>query len=139
MEVYHFAAERRMPVLNHSWSVEEMEKIAPMFPGVDFIFGHYGGAQDAVLKRFANVYANIWNMGPLGFWSGESGTSPGKFVYGSDTFMNPASVGIGLVVYADIPDGYKRLILGQTMARLLDKAGALPPAIREKYRGFAGV
>ena len=47
--------------------------------------------------------------------------------------MNPISVGIGLVVYADIPEKAKRLILGQTQARLLEKVGALPPGLRDEY------
>ena len=47
--------------------------------------------------------------------------------------MNPMSVGIGLVVYADIPDDHKRLILGLSQARLLEKADALPPALKDKY------
>jgi len=58
---------------------------------------------------------------------------PEKFLFGSDAFMNPISVGIGMVVYADVPDDHKRLILGLTQARLLEKVGALPAALKDKY------
>ena len=46
--------------------------------------------------------------------------------------MNPVSVGIGPVVYADITDEDKRKILGLNVARILDKAGALPQELKEK-------
>jgi len=38
-----------------------------------------------------------------------------------------------MVVYADVPDDHKRLILGLTQARLLEKVGALPAALKDKY------
>jgi len=127
MELYRFAAERGMLVFNHWWSPEEMGRIAPQFPGVDFMFAHYSFVQDDVLRDLPNVYANIWTLDSLGFLErGVRNVGPEKFTFGSDGFMNVLSVGIGLVVYADIPDEQKRMILGGTMARLLDKVGALP-------------
>jgi hypothetical protein len=44
------------------------------------------------------------------------------------------SVGIGPVVFAPIPDEEKRMILGLTQARLLDKVAALPESIKERYK-----
>ncbi len=133
MALYRFAADHNMLILNHSWSDEEIVKIAGMYPGTDFIFGHYSSGRDPILKDFPNVYANIWNLGPLGFIErGVRSVGAEKFLFGSDAFMNPISVGIGLVVYADIPDADKRLILGRTQAGLLEKVGALPPALKEK-------
>jgi len=109
MEVYRFAAKRNMLVINHYWPPEVLWKIARLFPSVDF--RHIGFIEDGVRKA-----------------------GPGKFLYGSDAFMNPMSVGIGLVAYADIPDEHKRLILGENMARLLDKVGALPRPLRGASR-----
>ena len=43
-------------------------------------------------------------------------------------------VGIGPVVFAPIPDEQKRMILGLTQARLLDKVGVLPMAIKKRYK-----
>jgi len=134
MAVYRFAAEHNMLILNHNWTNEEIASIARQFPSVDFIMGHYGNSRDPVLKEFSNVYANIWNLGNLGFLErGIQNVGPEKFLFGSDAFMNPMSVGIGLVVYADIPDDHKRLILGLSQARLLEKADALPPGLKDKY------
>jgi hypothetical protein len=45
--------------------------------------------------------------------------------------MNDPSVGLGMVVYAAIPDDQKRAILGLNMARLLDRAGALPTGLKK--------
>jgi len=133
MAVYRFAAERNMLILDHSWTAEEITRIAAEFPRIDFIFGHYGSRQDDILIEFDNVYANIWSLGSLGFLErGVARVGPHKFLYGSDAFMNPISVGIGIVVYADLPDDHKRLILGRTQARLLEKVGALPATLREK-------
>jgi predicted TIM-barrel fold metal-dependent hydrolase len=132
--VYRFAREHNMLILNHNWTNEEISNIARQFPSIDFILGHYGNARDPLLKEFSNVYANIWSLGNWGFVErGIANVGPEKFLFGSDAFMNPVSVGIGMVVYADIPDNHKRLILGLNQARLLDKVGALSPGIKKKY------
>jgi len=131
MEVYRFAEAHNMLVINHWWTVEELSKISAQFPGVDFIMAHYGSGHDALLKERPNVHANIWTLGSLGFMEcAIRSVGPQKLMFGSDAFMNPMSVGIGLVVYADIPDEHKRMILGENMARLLDKVGALPGALK---------
>jgi predicted TIM-barrel fold metal-dependent hydrolase len=134
MALYRFAAERDMLVLNHSWTNDEIARIAGEFLSVDFICGHYGPARDAVLRDFPNVYTSIWNLAAMGFLErGVGAVGPEKFLFGSDAFMNPISVGIGLVVYADISDDAKRMILGLTQARLLDRVGALPRSIKDRH------
>jgi predicted TIM-barrel fold metal-dependent hydrolase len=138
MAVYEYAARRGMLVFNHAWDSDVMMRIAPRFPGVDFIFGHYHAGLDAVLKDRPNVYTNIWSVDSSGFLDrGIANVGAGKFMLGSDAFGNPMSVGIGLVVFAHVGEADKRLILGLTAARLLDKAGALPGPIRRKYRSIA--
>ena len=130
MELYRFAAAHHMLILNHSWTREEITRVAAEFPQIDFIFGHYGQWQDPILKDYPNVYANIWTLSPLGFLErGIRNVGADKFLFGSDAFMNPISVGIGLVVYAAISDEDKRKVLGQTQARLLGKVAALPPRL----------
>jgi len=134
MAVYRFADERNMLILNHAWTEDELRKIAAEFPNTDFIMGHYSSSRDPLLEEFPNVYASIWNLGSLGFIErGVQNVGPEKFLFGSDAFMNAMSVGIGLVVYARIPDEHKRMILGLNQARLLDKVGALPAGLKAKY------
>jgi predicted TIM-barrel fold metal-dependent hydrolase len=128
MALYTFAAEHNMLVFNHAWSEAEIRRIAGEFPQVNFIFAHYtGGFQDAVLQTYPNVYANIWSYGDLGWLErGIRQAGACKFMLGSDGFLNSLSVGIGPVVFANISEADKRLILGQTVARLVDQVGALP-------------
>jgi len=134
MLLYQFAAEHEMLVINHYWEVDVLAHIAAKFPSVNFICAHYMEAQNELLKKYPNVYANIWNIGSLGWLErGIGEVGPHKFLFGSDAFMNPMSVGIGPVVYAAIPDGQKRMILGVTQARLLDRVGALPARLKQCY------
>lgn len=136
MTLYQFACDHQMLVFNHHWSEAEIRKIAAQFPGVNFVFAHYGGGyQDEILIKYPNVYTNIWNYGGMGWLDrGLARVGAGKFMMGSDGFMNCLSVGIGPVVFADkISDEEKRLILGLTTARLLEKAGALPARLKQKY------
>ena len=134
MVVYEFAARHRMIVFNHAWRENVIEKLSAAFPDTPFIFGHYGGGwQDALLKARPNVYANIWAVAPLGWLDrGIANAGAAKFILGSDGFLNPLSVGIGPVVFAEASDADKRLILGLTMARLLHDAGALPDPLHRK-------
>ena len=133
MAVYEFAAEHSMIVFNHWWDPGVMDRIAGAFPNIDFIAGHYGRGYDPVLKSRPNAYANIWSVPQMGeLEAGIRDVGPEKLMMGSDGFMNPLSCGIAPVVFAPIPDEDKRLMLGLTMARLLDKVGVLPEWVREK-------
>ncbi len=136
MMVYEFAAGHQMLVLNHMWEESVVQKIARCFPQTDFIFGHYCEWQDRVLSEVPNVWANIWNLGGLGWLErGIRKVGAHKFMLGSDGFLNALSVGIGPVMFADISDEEKRMVLGTNVARLLDKVGALPQAIKAKVGG----
>jgi len=133
MAVYRFADEHTMLMFNHWWTPAELARIAGELPGTDFICGHYGSVLDEGLRAFPNVYANLWTLGSLGYVErAVRSVGPDKLLYGSDAFMNPISVGIGLVVYADIPDEHKRMVLGLSQARLLAKVGALPAGLRDR-------
>lgn len=135
MALYEFASQNKMLIINHEWKEAEIRKIAALYPSVDFIFAHYGGGyQDAVMKEFSNVHANIWSYGRLGWLEkGIKEVGAEKFMMGSDGFLNCLSVGIGPVVFANISDDEKRLILGFNIARLLDKVGALPESLKNRY------
>jgi predicted TIM-barrel fold metal-dependent hydrolase len=135
MALYEFAAQNRMLVFNHAWSEAEIRLIAERYPETDFIFGHYGGGyQDIVMRAYSNVYTNIWSYGARGWLDrGYKAVGAGKFMMGSDGFLNCLSVGIGPVVYGDLTDNEMRQVLGLTVARLVDKVGALPETVKEKY------
>lgn len=131
MRVYAYAAECEMLVLNHHWSLAELMRISEEFPTVDFICGHFHDYQIPVLKSRSNVHANIWTYGRYGWLDkGIKEVGAEKFMFGSDAFLNPMSVGIGPVAHAPVSDDDKRLILGLNCARLLEKVGALPKSLR---------
>lgn len=128
MAVYAFAEERDMLVLNHHWTEDEIHTIARRFPKLVMIRGH-GGAS-AISSTYENVYDNIWSLHRLGaIESGIQRYGPDKILFGSDATINDPAVGIGLVVYAKIPETAKRAVLGLNMARLLARAGALPASL----------
>ena len=130
MAVYEFAQKHNMLILNHHWSEEELRKVSAAFPEVDLMRGH-GGAS-ALSAELPNVYDNIWGLFPLSVIErGFQRYDTRKILFGSDAFLNEPSVGLGLVVYADIPDEHKRLILGENIARLLRKVGALPKGLAQ--------
>lgn len=134
MAVYEFAAERGTLVFNHAWKTDVIMEVSARFPETPFIFAHYGNDLDEVLLARPNVHANIWGLGNLGWLDrGLKKVGADKFMLGSDGFLNPMSVGIGPVVFAPLSDEDKRKVLGLNLARLLEKANALPPALKEKY------
>ncbi|MFC1671870.1 amidohydrolase family protein [Planctomycetota bacterium] len=133
MAVYEYASKHNMIVFNHHWEVGVIMDVSARFPETVFIFGHYSTPCDAVMAERENVYANIWSYDSLGWIDrGVRTLGAAKFMAGSDGFMNPMSCGIGPVVFADIPDDDKRLILGINVARLLDRVGALPAPLKAK-------
>ena len=136
MAVYEFAARNSMILFNHHWSYAELDALAPKFPDTPFIGAH--GAPPALLLKHPNVYANMWAYGSMGWLDrviAEAG--PLKIMLGSDAFMNPMTVGIGPILHAPVTDGEKRLMLGLTVARLLDRAGILPQALKRKLEASA--
>jgi len=137
--VWEFAAERKAPVLIHTWSNKrsndplldfcapsQIEKIAMDYPEVKIILGHSGGEYDGILeaiktaKAFANVYLDTASSrlypGVIEMMVDEVGAE--KVLYGSDiVFLSPVPQ-IGKIVYADIEESDKRKILGYNAAKL---------------------
>ncbi len=126
MRIYRFAARHQLFILNHYWTPEVLGRIAREFPTVPFIAGHWYLHE---VLRLPNVYCNLWGLlrlGDIEFGVREFGAD--KFLLGSDAFLNPLTVGLGLVMQADLPDEDKRKILGLNQARILHSARALPAA-----------
>lgn len=132
MRLYRFAADHNFLVLNHWWPENVLDRIAREFPSVNFITGHF--CNGPVLER-PNVYCNLWGLFPLNvLQDAVHRYGAEKYLLGSDGFMNPLSVGLGLVLHLDVPDADQRRILGLNQAKLLAAVGALPPALARKAR-----
>jgi len=137
--VWKFATQRSTPVLIHTWNSlryadplldycvpSRFETIAEDYPDAKIILGHSGGEYDGILeatkvaKAFPNVYLDTASSrlypGVIEMMVNEVGAE--KVFYGSDVpFLSPVPQ-VGKVVYADIGEAEKRMILGLKAAGL---------------------
>lgn len=131
-QVYRFAAEHGMMILNHDWQREDaLRAIAAQYPDMALVLGHYGPRWDPVLRDCPNVYACTWSFTfPREIEQAAQRGLADKLLFGTDSYLNPLASGLGVVVFARIPDEDKRKILGLTEASLLARVGALPENLR---------
>ena len=126
--IYAWAGEQGLPVLLHTWGQEVLrfDELARQFPSTVFILGHSGGEEDAVKSaigvaaRNEHVYLDtacsyVWH-GAVEAMVEEAGAH--KVLYGSDAYWNSMEAAIGRVLFAQITDEQKRLILGLNAYRL---------------------
>ena len=137
--VWEFSARRKVPVLIHTWnSLRYYDpllefcfpslfwEIADSYPDAIIILGHSGGEYDGILeaievaKEFPNVYLDTASSriyaGVIEMMVDEVGAE--RVLYGSDVpFLSPVPQ-IGKVIYADIGESEKEMILGKNAAKL---------------------
>jgi predicted TIM-barrel fold metal-dependent hydrolase len=137
--VWEFAAKRNVPVLIHTWNTlryndplnkfcipSQFEKIAQDYPEAKIILGHSGGEYDGILEaiRVAKALPNVFldtassrlYPGVIEMMVNEVGAD--KVLFGSDVpFLSPVPQ-IGKIVYADLEESEKRMILGLNAAKL---------------------
>lgn len=127
--VWHFADERSLPVLLHTWG--DLEKLAPILEKITrapVLLGHSGAGNKAkeyveFARRFANVYLELcWSKVPYGvveYFVGELGAD--RVLWGSDAPAMAVTQQFGRILFADIPDEEKRQILVTNPKRILDQ------------------
>jgi len=126
--VYDFAAAHRLPLLAHTWSDQELDDLEPQFsrcPNVSFILGHAGAVAREHYVRLGHQYPNVYlelcfsacPRGLVEYFVGEGLAH--KMLWGSDCIFMSMEQQIGRVIFAQISEGDKRLILGETAARVL--------------------
>lgn len=126
--VYDFAGAHSLPLLAHTWSDEELDALEPQFgrhPNVNFVLGHAGAAVPEHYVRLGHQYDNVYlelcfSVCPRGlveYFVGEGLAK--KMLWGSDCIFMSMEQQIGRVVFAQISEADKRLILGETAARVL--------------------
>ena len=137
--VWEFAARRNLPVLIHTWNSlryadplldycvpAQFERIAEDYPDAKILLGHSGGEYDGILeaitvaKACPNVYLDTASSrlypGVVEMMVAEVGAE--RVLYGSDVpFLSPVPQ-VGKIVYADIGEAEKRMILGLNAAAL---------------------
>jgi len=136
--VWEFAAEKRLPILTHSWCISDYNptqkyaqpalfaRYAREFPQVALILGHSGGryeghlAAAALARQLENVYLDLagdcYGLGLVEYLVAEAGA--GRILYGSDlTWIDPRTQ-LGMVLDAEIPSSDKAMILRDNALRL---------------------
>lgn len=126
--VYDFAAAHSLPLLAHTWSDEELDALEPQFarcPNVSFLLGHAGAVAREHYVRLGHQYPNVYlelcfSVCPRGlveYFVGEGLAA--KMMWGSDCIFMSMEQQLGRVVFAKISEADKRMILGETAARVL--------------------
>jgi len=137
------AADLEVPVLIHSWHeqrglppgaekhlgrarfpVDLMRKVAERCPRTVFIFAHMGGCWEKAVKAvepYRNVYLDTSGFDPeMGIVEmAVERLGAERVIYGSDAPGRSFAAQVAKVIYADISEADKRLILGENAAKIL--------------------
>ncbi|PYV10359.1 MAG: hypothetical protein DMG07_21265 [Acidobacteria bacterium] len=133
---FRFAQERACPVLCHVHqgpSPEFLDRLLGDHPDLAFIFAHIGGGERAPLEPFVpvayargNLYFDLamsaMPRGTLAWLAAR--VPPGQIVYGSDHPVMDFPYQLGRVLYADVPDEVKRIVLWDNAARIFGREAA---------------
>jgi predicted TIM-barrel fold metal-dependent hydrolase len=127
--VFEYAAQHRLPVLNHEWGRPEfLERLSADRPEIRFIIAHTGFWNGRTSFAYAQVvstrdnvfvdlaYSNIFHeaLERLVVIVGAS-----RIVFGSDFPLHDLAYQLGRVLFAKVSESDKRLILGGNMLRIL--------------------
>jgi len=122
--ILEILAEHRLVYLNHGFvSVDDLQWAARKYPDVVFMSGHF----DPTIIRLAGEYSNLRDCtcAAMGYKAVENevrraGRSDTMLV-GSDFSLFKLSFGVGMIVFADIPEQDKQNILGLNAIRLMQR------------------
>ncbi len=136
--VWELAADRRVPILSHSWSISDYNPVQKYsqpalfaryvreFPKVSLILGHSGGryeghvAAAALARQHANVFLDLagdcYSLGLVEYLVAQAGAD--RILFGSDlTWIDPRTQ-LGMVLDAELSDFDKVCILRENALRL---------------------
>jgi predicted TIM-barrel fold metal-dependent hydrolase len=125
--VYEFASARKAPILAHTWgdeSVRALARMARRYPDIPFLAGHSGAGDVEInleeARRTPNLYLELTYSGGTPWLVERLVREVGaeRVIFGSDTILFAASHQVGKVVFADIGEADKALILGGNAKRL---------------------
>jgi predicted TIM-barrel fold metal-dependent hydrolase len=137
--VWRFASERRTVVLSHTWAGTStcapklFEPLAEEYPDVAFVFGHSGGTPAGyvesieIAQKHQNVYLDLCRSVMSGVWVERivREVGPERVLWGTDfPFIEPRYL-VGRLALAPLSDQAKRLVLGESVERLLQERGVL--------------
>jgi predicted TIM-barrel fold metal-dependent hydrolase len=121
--VLHFAHERRVPVLSHTWGpdgtcgTKQVNQVIDRYPDMPFIAGHacYGDwdAAIALAREHANLYLELTAAYAVNgvLERMVSGAGATKILFGNDLPWFDTAYALGCVLFAHISDGERHAIL----------------------------
>ena len=118
-----YAHERGWFILNHHWgSPRQIERLCSAYPQACFIAGHSAGDYVEVTRRVDNLFVCTcpflrWNQ--TEDYVARYGAD--RLLFGSDLTDLPIAWDLASIVYARIPEGDKRKMLGGNLKRLMGK------------------
>jgi len=125
--VWRFANERRLPVLLHTWGdIKQLEPIFERYQQTLILLGHAGSSNPETYveygRRYGNLYLELcYSAAPYGlveFFVRELG--PERILFGSDAPWISLAHQLGRVLFADIPDDQKKVLLVENPKRILE-------------------
>jgi len=123
-----WAHERKQIILNHNWgSAEQIERLLATYPHACYIAGHTTTAYADVMTRHDDLYVcSCPLLTPRRCEEVVAAIGPDRLLYGSDLQDLPIAWGLGPILVARIPEAHRRLILGDTLRRLLTRYSLAP-------------
>ena len=127
-KIWEYADKLRMPVLLHTWGdLNTYRTIFEKAPNTPILCGHSGAVNPnqyvEYARQFPNIHLELCSSrsadGLVEFFVREIGAE--RVVWGSDAPWLSYQQQIGRVLFADIPESAKRLILAGNAKRILGK------------------
>jgi len=108
---------------SHNFGSEAtMERLLTGYPQVTFVASHFAVHYGELVKRYDNLYvcaATAWGMRSLEQFVADVGAE--RVLMGTDFPCLDVATGIGPVLYADLADEQKRLILGLNAQKIMER------------------
>lgn len=125
-----WAHEHGQLILNHEWgSPEQMRRLVETYPEACFITGHTTTKYAAIMCEHENLYVcSCPLLGPRACEQVVETIGADRFLFGSDLTDLPIAWGLGPILSARLRPEEKRLILGENLARLLERYSPAPSA-----------
>jgi predicted TIM-barrel fold metal-dependent hydrolase len=126
--VWRYADDHGIPVLLHTWGdLDEMDSLFETYTNVPVLLGHAGAVNPVMYVEYAKKYPHLWlelcqSRAPCGlveYLVREVGAD--RILYGSDAPWMPFGHQLGRVLFAEIPEEDKRMILAGNAARVFEK------------------
>jgi len=123
-----WAHERHQVIVDHHWgSAAQLERLLATYPNACYFTGHATTEYADLMRRYPNLYVCTCPLlGPRACEEMVAAIGADRLLFGSDLQDLPIAWGLGPILFARLPAPDKRLILGQTLQRILSEYSLTP-------------